>query len=193
MPLFPYSLSRPAGSGDLFRRLAAELVRMDRELLAHLAPRQHLHRPVAAGGEPRLAQRLGRHHPAGLEFLAERVDVDDVVLDAERVVEAAPRDAPVQRHLAAPEAALELEAGPRFGALVSASGGLAVPGALAAADSLLRVRGALRGAQVAQTHDWFSRITRSLPPGVAPCESARASPGCPSTRRCGECGANPCC
>src|SRR4029079_3820936 len=99
-----------------------------------------------------LAQYVGRDDGAGLEAEAERIEVDDLVLDAERIVETALRNAAVQRHLAALEAALELEARPRLRALVPAVGGLAVARSLAAADPLLRVCGARRRTQIVQRH-----------------------------------------
>src|SRR5581483_12512495 len=84
-------------------------------------------------------ERLRRHHRARLEDPRERIEVDHLVHDAERVAEAPLRHAPVQRHLAALEPALELEAGPRLGSLVAAPGGLAMARSRTAADPLLRV------------------------------------------------------
>jgi hypothetical protein len=98
---------------------------------------------------PALRSRRRRHDRAVLEALTERVEVDDRVLDAEQVVEAALRNAAVQRHLAAFEAALELEARTRLGALVTAPGLYAVARSLAAADPLLRELGALRRLEIA--------------------------------------------
>src|SRR5262249_22767358 len=111
---------------------------------------------------------------------AERVQVHDFVGYAERVMEPAFGHAPVQRHLAALEPALELEARTRLRALVAATRGLAVARSLAAADALLRVLGPDRRAQIVQRH----RPT-PLPPGDGPCESCRASPACPSAPPCG--------
>jgi hypothetical protein len=54
-------------------------------------------------------------------------------------VKPALRDAAVQRHLAALESALELEARARLRALVAAARLRALAGAVAAADALLRV------------------------------------------------------
>ena len=102
-------LGRAAGGRDLLGRLAAELVGLTVSALRDLAARQHLDRRRRARDEAALAQQVRRHHGAGLEPLAERVEVDDHVLDAERVVEAALRHAPVQRHLAALEAALRVK------------------------------------------------------------------------------------
>src|SRR5262249_453497 len=146
-------LRRAARRGDFLGRLPTELVRTHGERLADLSARQNLDPRAAAGHEALLAQQLRRDDRARLELQAERVEVDDVVFDAERVVKPALRHAAVQRHLAAFEAALELEARARFGALVSAARGLSVARSLAAANPLLRVLGALRWAQVAETHN----------------------------------------
>jgi hypothetical protein len=119
-------------------------VRADGQRLADLAACQHLHFAAAAMHQPVLAQQLRRDHRARLELEGEEVEVDHSVLDAERVVESALRDAAVQRHLAAFESALELEARSRFRALVTAARRLAVARALAASDALLRVFHATR-------------------------------------------------
>src|ERR1035437_1411091 len=136
------------GRRDLFRRLAAELVRPNRQRLADLAAGEHLERAHGPLHEAALAQELRRHDRAGLEPRAERVEVHDVVLDAERVVEAALGHAPVQRHLAAFEPALVVKARARFRALVAAPGRLAVARALAAPDALLRMFHALGRAEI---------------------------------------------
>src|SRR5262245_23825141 len=56
-PTLCQHLCRAAGRGDLLRRLAAELVRADRQLLADVAARQDLD-PARARHEPVLAQQL---------------------------------------------------------------------------------------------------------------------------------------
>src|SRR5215471_13807460 len=145
-------LCRAARGGDFFRGLAAELVRANRQLLRDVAAREHLD-AARARDEPVRAQQLRCHFSPGVELLRDRVEVHHLVLDAERVVEPALRHAAVQRHLAALEPALVLEARTRFRALVSTAGGLAVAGSLAAADALLRMRRALRRTKIAQIHD----------------------------------------
>src|SRR5512138_1538612 len=80
--------------GDLLGRLAAELVRADRERLRDVAARAHLDLP-GAPDEPLLAQQLRRDLDAGVEPVAERVEVHDLELLAERVVESALRYAAV--------------------------------------------------------------------------------------------------
>ena len=82
---------------------------------------------------------------AGVETLAERIEIDDGVFDPERVVEPALRHAALERHLAAFEPDLALESRARLRALVPAAGLRALPGAVSAADALLRMFGTLRG------------------------------------------------
>src|ERR1041385_2859307 len=139
------------GCRDLFRRLAAELVRAHRQLLRHVAARQHLDL-AAAPHQAALAQQFRRHDGVRVEPLRDGVEVDDGVLDAERVVEAALRDAAMQRHLSAFEAALEVVAGTRLRALVAAACLRALPGAVPAADALLRVLRSLGGFKSALIH-----------------------------------------
>src|SRR5437762_9862053 len=96
-----------------------------------------------------LAQQLGSHHGAGVELQTKRVEIDDLVLDPEWVVEPALGHTAVQRQLAAFEAALELEPGPRLRAFVPAAGRLALAGLLAAAPPLHRVLHPVRWTQIA--------------------------------------------
>src|SRR5438477_8768206 len=96
-------------------------MRADGERLADFTPTEHLELAAAARHQPMLEERFGGDHRAGLESLAERIEVDDVVLNPEGIVETALRNAPVQRHLAAFEPTLELVSRSRLGALVSAS------------------------------------------------------------------------
>src|SRR3989338_6595895 len=130
-------LGRSAGGQNLLGRPAAELVRANGQRFADLAAREDLHPGVGARHQPALAQQVRRHHHAGAKERAERIEVDDLVLHAKRVVEAALGHAPVQRHLAALETALALEARARLRALVSAPGRLPLAGSLAASHSLL--------------------------------------------------------
>src|ERR1700730_10198841 len=124
----------PACRRDLLRRLAAEPVGAYRHCLVNLAAPQHFQQLVGAADQPVLDEQRERDDGARVEPGGERVEVDDLVLDAKRVVGAALRHAPVQRHLAALEPALEVPARARLGALVPAARGLAVAGALAATD-----------------------------------------------------------
>src|SRR5688572_5869506 len=115
-------MRRAAGRLNLLGRLVAEFVRLHRQLLRHVAARQHLDRLPHAVNQPSLAQQFGRDNRAFVKTLGERIKVHDGVLDPEAVVETALRHAPVQRHLAALESALELEAGTRLGTLVATAG-----------------------------------------------------------------------
>src|SRR5882672_7081091 len=141
------------GRRNLLRRLAAELVRPHGQLLRDVAARQHLDLPAAAH-DAALAQQFRRDDGVGVEPLGERVEVDHDVLRAERVVEAALRHAPMQRHLPAFEAALELVAGARLCALVPAARLRALAGAVPAADALLRVL---------RSGGWFERALIHFP------------------------------
>src|SRR6266511_4900898 len=127
-------LGGAAGGGDLLSRLAAELVRAHRQLLRDVAATQNLDDPRARD-EAVLPQQLRRHVGARLEPVHQRVEVDHLVFDAAVIVEAALRHAAVERHLAALEAALVLEARTGLSPLVAAPRGLAVAGSLAAADA----------------------------------------------------------
>jgi hypothetical protein len=86
---------------------------------------------------------------AGVERLLEGRDVDRERLDAERVLEAALRDAHLERHLTALEAdARAVVAGASLLALDALTGGLARARAAAAAETLLGL-GRARGSATA--------------------------------------------
>src|SRR4051812_20957540 len=140
-------LDLAAGGGDRLGRFTAELVGVNGQGLRDLAAGEHLDFSGAAD-QPVLAQQLDRDLRAGVEALLERVEVHDLELHAEDVVETALRHAPVQRHLAAFEPALVMEAGTGLRALVSAAGLHALARALAAADPLLRMCRPLWGTEV---------------------------------------------
>src|SRR5262249_53970236 len=145
-------LGGAARGENFFRRFPTELVRAHGQGLSDLAAGENLDRTLRALNEAVLAQQLGRDDGAAVEPGGDGVEIHDLVLDAERIVKATLRHAPMQRHLSAFEAALEFEPRPRFGALVAATGGLALARPLAAANSLLRVLGAARRPQIVQTH-----------------------------------------
>src|SRR5258705_9964828 len=126
-------LCRSTRSGNLLRRLAAELVRAHRQLLRNVAARQHLDLMARAVDDSALPEQLRRHDRAGVEALGQRVEIHHGKLLAERVVEAALRDPAMQRHLPAFEAALEVIARARLRALVAASRLRALAGAIPAA------------------------------------------------------------
>jgi hypothetical protein len=134
-------------------------VRVHRQRLPDLAAPQDLHQPLAALHDPVFAQQVRRDDRAGVEPQTERIEVHHFVLYAERVVKSPFGHAPVQRHLAAFEPALELETGPRLGAFVPAPRGLAVARPLSAADPLLGVLHALGRAESVQWHR-YSTVTR---------------------------------
>src|SRR6185436_13318416 len=155
---------------DPLLRLAAEAVGVDRERLGELAVGQHLE-PVAQLLQDALAhEQLRRHDRAGLEHL-EPPEVDAGELLAERRVgEAALRDAPVQRHLAALEAGLAREAAAALLALLAAPGRLAEPAARTAAHALPVPDAALRRLEIVKTHLLVSApATRPPQPGAGPC------------------------
>src|SRR3546814_9631325 len=81
----------------------------------------------------RSIDRLAGIQPAGVDGALQAADVHHLEIAREDVVEAALRQAPVQRHLAALEA-LDGHAGARLLALVAVARGLALAGADAAAE-----------------------------------------------------------
>src|ERR687890_152179 len=122
------------GGGDLLAGGAGELVRRDGHRNADLAGAEDLDRRTAADGAAR-HQRLDGDVATLGEQLADRRHVDDLVVDLERVLEAAQLGQPhVQRRLATLEARRDLVA--RAGALGAAAGALALA-ALTAADPRL--------------------------------------------------------
>src|SRR5207249_972876 len=165
----------------LFRRLPAELVRADRQLLGDLAAAEHLDRFVRALHEPVFPQQLRRDHGASVEPRLDRVEVHDLVLDPERIVEAALGHAPVQRHLAALEPTLVMKARSRLRALVPAPGRLAVARALAAADAFLGMLHPTWWSEIIQRHIVPSFLTfiPSPRPSASPYGSCRACRACP--------------
>src|SRR5262249_29503692 len=145
-------LGGAARGGNLLRSLPAEFVRPYREILPDIAARQHLDRLAAAVHETPLPEELRRDHGARLEPLGERIEIHHRVLRPEGAVKAALRDAPMQRHLAALEAALELEPGARFRALVPPAGLGALARAVPATDPLPVFLRPFSGLQIAQIH-----------------------------------------
>src|SRR5690242_9753721 len=69
-----------AGRGDLLRGCATELVRAHRQRLVHPSAAEHLHRRVAARDQSMVAQKVGSHNRAGVEFGRQRVEVHHRVL-----------------------------------------------------------------------------------------------------------------
>src|SRR5208337_31003 len=116
-----YHLKHAAGLGDLFLRRGAECVGVNGELGLQLAIAQNLDGIRGAAHKTVRAQQLRRHRLAFGEHV-EFLEVDDGILHAERIVEPALRNAPVQRHLPAFKAAPPRIAAPRFLALVALPG-----------------------------------------------------------------------
>src|SRR6185437_2463646 len=115
---------RSAGSSNLLCCAGGECVGGDVNLDGDVAGAQHLHGLVLANGAL-LNQGVHRDNAAFGEELVQLVQVDNLELDAERVLEAAKlREAHVQRQLAAGKAGLDLVAG--LGALGAAASGLAL-------------------------------------------------------------------
>src|SRR5687768_4364197 len=136
-------------------------MRLHGQGLGHLAARQHLHQRGPAADDAALAQRLDRHRRALVEQLLELIEVHHVVLGAEDVREAALRHAPVQRHLAAFETALERVARARLRALVAAARRLAESRTGTTADALLLELRPLGRLQIIETHTVYSlTVTR---------------------------------
>src|SRR5215468_2301188 len=128
-------LGTAAGGGDAFLCGRAEGVRFDGQRLAQRALPEHLDRPA---GAHQAARYQGRRvdHVARREHRLEAGEIDDPVGAPEGVVEAAFRQAALQRHLPAFEARMRVAAGARAAPLVTAPRGLAEPGARPAADTL---------------------------------------------------------
>src|SRR3954454_11637131 len=113
----------------------------DRELNLglQLAHAEKTHAVLGAAQHARLDQRLGVDdcrdvELLGIDRLLDAVEIDLVELQPERLVEAALRQAPMQRHLAALEA-LDAHARTRRLALAAAAAGLADAGADTTADA----------------------------------------------------------
>src|SRR5659263_78402 len=134
-----------AGGLDLLLRGIRPGVSLDVEPHGHVARAEHLHQVALAHGA--LLDEVGYLHAATLgEQLGELVEVDHLVLDAERVLEPAQLRQPhVQWHLAALEPSGNLVTGLR--ALCATPGGLALR-ALTASDTPLDGLRSRRGTQV---------------------------------------------
>jgi hypothetical protein len=136
--VFRQHLCLAARRRDLFRGGAAELVRVHRQRLRDV-PASEYFDASRPGDEPALAEQLDRDVHTGVEPLAKRVQVHDLVLHAEDIVEAALGHPAMERHLTALEAALVSEARAGLRPLVAAPGLDALTRALAPADPLLRM------------------------------------------------------
>src|SRR3954467_8901309 len=167
---------------------AAELVRVDGELLGQRALGEDLDRDVLAGAQALGLQRLERDLVAGLEAPLEVLEVDRLRVRAERLeghrllhVRAAELAHPhVDRHLAALEVRALLGAGARAGALLAPAGRLAGARALAAADALARLARPRRRLEGVQTDALGGLVSHRRPPRDGGRGAAcRASARCP--------------
>src|SRR5690606_38188857 len=136
----------PACCLDLLLRRDRPRVGHDVELDGDLTAAQHLDQLAGAHGA--LGDEVVDRHGATLgEESGQTVQVDDLVLDAEGVLEAAELGQPhVQRHLPTLEAGRHLVAG--LGALGAATRGLAALATLTASDADLGALGTGGGTQV---------------------------------------------
>src|SRR3954453_2100700 len=166
-------LAGPARGLDPLAGGLRELVRVHGELLGELAAAEDLDRHVALGGQAGALERGQVHRRAVVEAALEVVQVHVLRVRPERLQRhrhllfwtaqlAAPH---VGRVLVAPEAGPLLRARARAIALVAAARGLAVPGAVAAADALAVAPRALGGLEVVQAdlvglHYFSSTVTR---------------------------------
>src|SRR5579863_8335818 len=129
----------PPGFLDLFRSRLGKLVSVDRDRRSQLARTQDLDQGIPGRGQPQLPVILQGDFRQ--PQFSNPFQVDDRVLRPKDVGESALRQPPVQRHLAAFEAAHQARTGPGPLALVAAGGRLAHAGSHTAADTLaLRVR-----------------------------------------------------
>src|SRR5262245_7881842 len=152
--LFDRGDRRLGGAGDRQRHLGLELA-VAEQAHAVLGP------PQDAGLDQRLRvdRRLGVEL-AGIDRLLNAAEIDLVERLAERFVEAAFGQPPVQRHLAALEA-LHSDAGAGLLALDAAPGGLALAGANPAADAAARLAGARAVGDFRKLHRTYPRLPHS--------------------------------
>src|SRR6185295_16575290 len=121
---------------------------------------EEAHAVLAAAGEAgRLQRRMVDHalriERLGIDQLLDRAQVHLGIILGEDVVEAALRDPHVERHLAALETE-DGDAGAALLALLAAAGGLADPGADAAADADPALAGAFIVAEIVEFHHLHS-------------------------------------
>ena len=112
---------------------------LEGELGLQFALAENLDAVARLRDDARRKQRVERHRRLGVELagvdrLLNAAEIDLIVVDRERIVEAALGQAAMQRHLAALEA-LDRDAGARLLTLDAAAAGLALAGADAAADA----------------------------------------------------------
>jgi len=130
-----------ASLGDFFLRRLGEFVRVHRDRRLQLAVTQNLHRRVAIDHA-----RLLEHFKSDFGFAERRqaFHIHHIVFFPENIGEAALRNAPVQRHLAAFKSTNQPCAGARPLSLVATRRSLAHAGPHAASDPLFLFRCFLR-------------------------------------------------
>src|SRR5882762_850482 len=119
-----YNLERTTRLGNLFLRRRAEGLRVNRQLGCQLAIAENLDGVRSAADKTVRAEQIRRHRLAGrknVQFL----QVHDRIRHAKRVMKAALRHAPVQRHLSAFKPAAARIATPGLLSLVAGTGRLA--------------------------------------------------------------------
>src|SRR5215213_4565351 len=141
-----------------------------------------------AGGDEGLHRDRGRSiEPARGDGLLDAAEVHLVQVARARVVEAALRQTPVKRHLAALEA-LDGDSGAGRLALAAPPTLLALAGAGAPADAHPVLGRARIVADLVQLHGGTLSARPRCGQGGSPWPPSRAPPGCRAGSRCGECG-----
>src|SRR6266478_6433867 len=202
-----YNLERTTRLGNLFSCRRAEGLRVNGQLGRQLAIAEDFDRIPGAAHKTVRAEQIRRDRLAGRKNVQFR-QVHDRIRHAERVVKAALRHAPVQRHLSAFKPAAARIAAARLLSLVAGARGFAKLGTHAASDAnfaLTRARrrlqirerkraaglprwrrrlvmSALAGPSRAAGTLFRHRFTPPLPRGAAPCGSCRVFPACPGAR-----------
>src|SRR6478609_6564981 len=168
---------------------------LERQLGRELALAEQTHAVLAAARDTRRLQRRVVDHRLrvellGVDQLLHLAEVHLGVVLGERVVEAALRQAHVERHLAALEA-LDGNARTALLALLAAAAGLALARADAASDADAALAGAGIVPDIVQFHVSalaFAFVARKFSRSLRPCAAAwrsRHEPrGCPRARRC---------
>src|SRR5260370_9413563 len=142
-----YDLERTTRLGNLFLGRRAERLRMNRQLGGQLAIAEDLDRVSGAAHKTMRAEQLRRNRLARWENVQFR-QVHNRVRHAKRVMKAALRHAPVQRHLSALKATAARIAAARLLSLVAGACGLAKLGTHPAADANFALARARRRLQI---------------------------------------------
>src|ERR1700722_4123622 len=165
-------------------------VNLDRELGLEFTTAEQPDAGLRAPDHAGLHQRFGVDgilgvQQLGVDRILNTVEIDLGIFDPENVVEAALRQAPMQRHLTAFEA-LDAHARTRGLTLAATTGGLALARADATADAhALLARAGVVG-DIAELHRPVSLFPvtsrRQCGRGVEPWRSCRESQACPAAR-----------